>query len=258
MTSDAHSIRKHAVCSASSAHRWLLCPASVGECYKLPPEEPSEHALQGTEAHELAESVFKLWESQKFDTNFNPSPPHDDVDMEMWGHTLSYIKAVRDIVALFDKPPNIKFEQSLTLNEDMKMYGTADVVITGNIGSECVGYVIDLKYGKTKVVAKDNAQLAYYAVALKKSSSLNLTKVHVVIYQPRIPKGVTEVVYDTTDLDTWHSVLTLGAEKALFQIISPASRAYFMGDHCKWCNARKVCPERNKTSTNVVTEFEAI
>ena len=51
-----HSAREHALLSASSAHRWLACPASAmaAEAY---PNEQTEFTREGTLAHEVAEVV---------------------------------------------------------------------------------------------------------------------------------------------------------------------------------------------------------
>ena len=44
---------QHALLSPSSAHRWLACPASVAASAGLQ-DKPSEHAAEGTLAHDLA------------------------------------------------------------------------------------------------------------------------------------------------------------------------------------------------------------
>ena len=49
--------KKHAVLSASSAHRWLACPPSALACAGTK-DTASEYAQQGTDAHSLCE--YKL------------------------------------------------------------------------------------------------------------------------------------------------------------------------------------------------------
>ena len=53
-----HSTREHALLSASSAHRWLNCPASAvaAEAY---PQQDTEYTREGTLAHEVAEKVAR-------------------------------------------------------------------------------------------------------------------------------------------------------------------------------------------------------
>ena len=45
---------KHALLSASSAHRWLECPPSARLCESMP-EETSVYAEEGTLAHQICE-----------------------------------------------------------------------------------------------------------------------------------------------------------------------------------------------------------
>lgn len=49
---------KHSVFSASAAHRWVRCPASIKMCDGLV-QADSEFALEGTCAHELAERALR-------------------------------------------------------------------------------------------------------------------------------------------------------------------------------------------------------
>ena len=53
-----HAEREHALLSASSAHRWLECPASAvaAEAY---PNEGTEFTREGTLAHEVAEVMAR-------------------------------------------------------------------------------------------------------------------------------------------------------------------------------------------------------
>ena len=49
---------KHALLSASSAHRWLACPPSARICAQFP-DESSEYAKQGTDAHALCQYLVE-------------------------------------------------------------------------------------------------------------------------------------------------------------------------------------------------------
>ncbi len=53
-----HKARSHSILGGSSALRWVNCPGSVFYTKDLPPEAPSEAALEGTKAHELAEMAL--------------------------------------------------------------------------------------------------------------------------------------------------------------------------------------------------------
>ena len=53
-----HKDRKHALLSASAAHRWLYCTPSA-RLEEQFPDKPSEAAAEGTLAHELAEAKVR-------------------------------------------------------------------------------------------------------------------------------------------------------------------------------------------------------
>lgn len=249
----SHTTRTHSPCSASSAHRWLNCPGSVGLCASLPKEPQSPHAAEGTKAHELAEIQLQNWidtgDVKKAFERVDGSEREDgDWDEEMREHVEFYVVTVQEQIAAFDKEPSapsMRLETKLTLDNDLAMHGTADFVATGWRRGKATGMVIDLKYGKSRVVAHDNPQLAYYAVALWKTSKKPLQEVEVLIVQPRSGDRVTSVIYSLDELGLWSDILTRAADAAYRQILMPSTRELNVGEHCKWCNARYVCPSKN-------------
>lgn len=244
--------KSHALCSASGASRWLNCHGSVGLCRDCPAKAPTEYALEGTKAHELAEKMLRRWVRKK------PLVPtvYKSDDIEMASHVQSYIGFVTDLYHTgFDSVPMIRFEKKLTLNKTLGMYGTADCVMIGKEAGLWHGKIIDLKYGKSKVVAEENTQLAYYACALIESSKERLESVEVTIYQPRVKNGITEIHYLREDLKLWQGLLKTGAEKALWQAVRPSTRTYTKGSWCKWCEGKNYCPEWNKIEEGAGLEF---
>lgn len=241
--STGHGTRSHALCSASGASRWLNCLGSVGLCTKVPPRPTSIYALEGTRAHELAEVFLGQWQKGgAFEAQgFEP---------DMIAHVKGYIEFVKTKSKEFSTPPTIRIEKQVTLHKDLSMWGTADVVMIGERQEESHGKIIDFKYGKTRVVAKDNPQLAYYGAALVQTAhtqaGVNLKTVEVCIYQPRVVKGVTAIEYSHAELMAWHGVLTSGAEKAMYQVIGIRPPEYTLGTWCKWCDGKTICPEFNK------------
>lgn len=238
--------KSHATCSASGASRWLACPGSVWASSQVEYEKPSPYAEEGTRAHELAEE-FLL---QCMQNSFEPPDWWTDAvkanyEEEMIQSCIMYVDKVLFEIKQFDALPSIRIESKLTLNDEMRLFGTADVAITGHKGGEEVGVILDLKYGKTKVVAEENPQLAYYACAMKNTSKKRLKKIKVIIVQPRIKNPITEVEYTEMDLAVWHDKLIRGAEKAYLQILSE-DKVFIPGSHCKWCRGLPVCPEKNK------------
>lgn len=235
-----HEARPHAPCSASGSSRWLNCPGSVGLSVGIK-SKPSSYAEEGTKAHELSEKYLRAWlDNQAINIECD--------DSEMHKHVSDYVSFVVKKSKEFKEKPNIRIESQLTLNKEMVMYGTADVAMTGKLKDESHGKIIDFKYGKTPVVAKENSQLAYYAVALMLTSKQALTSVEVNIFQPRAKKTTTSIFYTREELLCWHGVLFRGAEKALWQVIYEKDREYKMGEWCKYCLAKTICPEFNKAA----------
>jgi len=246
-----HKDRGHALCSASSSSRWMNCPGSVGLCAEGPKEEGSKYAEEGTLAHEMAERWLKAWmEGGKHGVSVTNAK-----EEEMFNHVSSYVRHVKEKAAEFDSIPNIRLETQLVLNSDLNMWGTADVAMTGMRGGKAHGKIIDLKYGKTKVVVKNNSQLAYYAAALLKTSSKKLKDIEVDIFQPRISKSETSIIYTNIELEEWHKKLSSACNKAMLQMIHFNERQYVIGDWCKWCSAKTICPERLRPSDDDASEF---
>ncbi len=235
-----HGSRGHALCSASSSHRWLNCSGSVALCREVP-KRTSIYAEEGTKAHEVAEIVLSEILEIKTDKVMTEIPE------EMFLNIKKYISFVQGKAKEFDKEPIIRIEKKLTLYKDLNMWGTADVVMVGIKDGAYHGKVIDLKYGKTPVEALNNPQLSYYGAALIKTAQeqkpgVLLDSVEVSIYQPRIDKPVRGFNYTHADLMAWIGVLTRGAEKAIYQVIGITPREFKKGDWCKWCDAKSKCP----------------
>ena len=258
--------RKHALCSASGAERWLNCPGSLHLSKDLPSEEPSIYAKEGTRAHEYAEKILRSWVDKGRPQGFPslqelrelfPGPAHEDAFIpdedegrgySMFDYVMTYVNLCIDEADSFDPPgPSIRIEQKLILDEGMKMFGTADFLATGRIGGEDVGVIVDLKYGKgKKVKTENNPQLAYYAVALLKCSSKPLKSVKVRVVQPRIDEFYSERWYTRKELKAWEEQFILGAENALWQLHGSRPRFLLDGPWCYFCPARKVCPQLEK------------
>ena len=153
--------KKHAVLSASSAHRWLACPPSALACASVK-DTASEYAQQGTDAHSLCE--YKLLKSlgQKAE---DPTENLTYFDEEMVGCADAYAEFVQEQVEAAKQKcadPIVLVEQRLDFSEYVpEGFGTGDCVIVGD-GTLSV---IDFKYGVGIVVeAEKNPQMMCYAV----------------------------------------------------------------------------------------------
>ena len=249
----------HALCSASGASRWLLCPGSIWACAQVEPETPSKYAEEGIKAHALAEHILnevthRQWrECLKDDWGVTPvdllwaDKIRAEYTEEMIKAVVSYIEWVVIEKVEFDSPPEIQIETKLVLNETMQMFGTADLAMIGLKGGEDCGVVMDFKYGKTRVSTTANPQLAYYACALRRTAKKRLKRVKVAVVQPRIKNGIDWVEYSEEHLDEWENILIKAADKAILQIAEePGKREFEAGNHCKYCRGISLCPLKNK------------
>lgn len=244
---DTHAERKHALCSASGAERWLECPGSVGLSMTVPEPPTSIYALEGTKAHEFSEGILHQWVRDNYNLSDSFLEEKKAENEEMFNYVMQYVYACVEEAMQFETTPAIRIEQRLKFDEGMAMFGTADFIATGIQGGVSTGVIVDLKYGKgKKVKTENNPQLAYYAVALRRCSNKKLESVRVRIVQPRIEEISTSITFSKEDLDVWEQKLTLGAEEALWMAGKAKAPTYSMGSWCWFCPAKPVCPEMQK------------
>ena len=132
----------HAELGASSAHRWIACPASVKASRGLP-DSSSPAAAEGTAAHELAEqSLVMGFEPHEFiGATFNGIL----VSEEMADHIKIYTDFCRSLSST-----QALIEQRLDYSPWAPGgFGTADYISI----SEGEAYVVDLKFGRRLVNA---------------------------------------------------------------------------------------------------------
>ena len=202
------------------------------------PDTPSRYAEEGTQAHAEAERHLNAW----LTTKIRPSSENEAIQLYL-DHCL------REAAVLTQ--PAVRVELKLVLDQDMNMFGTADFLATSLSGD---AVIVDLKYGKGVPVSADSPQLAYYAVALWRTSSRKLTLVKVKVVQPRFSieeRRVSEKTYELDDLRNWYAVLTRGAERALLELMlkKPTLAA---GKWCQFCKAKKTC---ETYSANPIVSF---
>lgn len=224
----------HAKLSASSAHRWLVCPGSVTLSEQFP-ETTSEFAQEGTLAHSIAEQKL-----QKFIRHGRKKISCPDKSMD------EYTDAYRDyVVEVFNSAKKQDAGALLLVEERLDFspwvpegFGTGDAVIIAN--GTC--HIIDLKYGKgVPVSAEDNPQCRLYALGAINSYDLiyDFDEVCTHIFQPRLDNISTECL-SVTELMAWGDNYVAPRAKDAY---SGADR-YQSGDHCRFCPAKATCRQR--------------
>ena len=104
---------KHALLGASSAARWLACPASARATEGLPDDE-TPYAAEGTRAHEMCETALRRklakWEDGKpFDLLSDWA--QQSMPTEMFNAANRYTSFIHELWVGFPRRPSVFIEQ---------------------------------------------------------------------------------------------------------------------------------------------------
>lgn len=224
---------RHAILSASSAHRWLRCPQSARINAALP-DTPSEAAREGTKAHALAEKALTEWLRGKKDAPVQV----ETEDAEMAEAVKQYTAiCIEKINAAYKASPDAKVfvEHELDYSRWVpEGFGTGDMVLISDAALE----VVDFKYGKgVKVEAEGNEQMRLYALGMIDEFGLlyGAKTVRMTIVQPRLDSVETSEMR-VQDLIAW-------IEKKATRIHEAwdGSGNREPGEHCRFCKAKATC-----------------
>lgn len=231
-------MRKHAILSASSAHRWMRCPPSARLCEKFE-DKGSDYARQGTCAHEVCQ--YKLEELLGHSPN-DPREHLDFYDEEMELCADGYAAFVMEHVAEARKAcadPIVLVEQRLDFSRFVpEGFGTGDCVIV----ADGILHVIDYKHGVGVMVsAEGNEQMRCYALgALELFDGIyDIDTVSMSIYQPRRENISTDVM-SRESLYQWAEDVLKPTAALAFE----GEGEFCAGDHCQFCPARATCRKR--------------
>lgn len=254
--SPKHSTRKHSDFAASSASRWLVCPASVELCKKVPPSIDTKASLEGTNAHECLEFLTRaalngeeaLLEAFNVAETKWPSPGKG-YDPEMLDHALDAAETIFDLRP--SETATLEIENKVYLSQiDERMFGTLDyawIDLWGRL------VVIDFKFGKFPVEARysdgrPNPQLMYYALAVAMKHDYEFEEVELVVIQPRAFRE-SESIYSSTKV-SMKELTKFAAEiaGAVLEASKPNPKFVATDEGCKWCPAKSICPELSKNA----------
>jgi len=229
---------KHALLSASSAHRWIACPPSALLSKKFE-DSSSSFAQEGTDAHTLAQ--YKLEKLLGLQTK-DPTESLSFYDEEMNDHAENYAAFVLEQVEKAKEAcadPQVLIEQKLDFSRYVpEGFGHVDCLII----SDGTLTVIDYKYGLgIKVSSERNPQMFCYALGglALFDGIYDIDNVRLVIYQPR-RENISEYTISKSELIHWaEDVLSPTAELA-----SKGEGEYKAGEHCQFCKAKATCRKR--------------
>ena len=228
----------HAVLSASSSHRWLNCPPSVRLTEKMP-DETSEFALEGTDAHELCAYLLEKALGRK------ARDPTEDLSFyneEMQNCAEEYRNYVMEQVENakgYSRDPTVLVEQRLDFSKWVPDgFGTGDCIIV----ADGLLQVIDYKHGLGVLVEADhNPQMMCYALgSIEMFDGLyDFDKVTMTIFQPR-KNNISTFEMSKSELLSW-------AENELSPKAQLAFNGYGemkSGKHCQFCKLKNICRKR--------------
>ena len=229
---------KHALLSASSSHRWLVCPPSAKLCAEVE-DKGSEYAAEGSDAHALCEYKVLKYLGKDVKT---PTAALSFYDEEMERCTDDYAAYISEIVEKVKdtcRDPVVLVEQRLDFSGYVpEGFGTGDCLIV----ADGTLYVIDFKYGRgVEVSALENPQMMCYALgALELFDGIyDITSVCMTIYQPRRENDSVSTM-SKADLYQW-------AEETLAPIAKLAYDGkgdFKAGEHCRFCKVKATCRKR--------------
>ena len=232
----------HALLSASSAHRWLVCTAAP----KLEAEFPdttSTYAKEGTLAHEICELKLTKYTTTMakaaYTKSLNALKKHELYDPEMDETTDTYLDYVKRTALAYPVPPTIRIERRVNFSDYAPDgFGTADCLL---LAGDTL-HVIDYKHGKGVVVDADhNPQMMLYALGAMHDFALvyRFKTVKMSIVQPRVG-SISEFTCTADELLHWgETVVKMKAAEAMSD-----SPAFVPGGHCRFCRAKHQCKAR--------------
>ncbi|KJZ85725.1 MULTISPECIES: DUF2800 domain-containing protein [unclassified Clostridium] len=236
---------KHAILSASGAHRWMNCTPSARLELEFD-DNSGEAAAEGTAAHALSE--HKLRKALKMRSK-KPVSPYDSDEMD--NYTDGYVEFVLEVIEQAKKvcsDPLILIEQRLDFSKYVpEGFGTGDCVII----ADGTLHIIDFKYGQGVLVsAEDNPQMKLYALgALDLFDGIyDIEMVSMKIYQPRRENVSTSTVSKESLYQWAEEVLKPKAELAF-----TGDGNFCPGEWCQFCRAAVKCRARAEAKMKLST-----
>jgi hypothetical protein len=219
------------VVGGSTAKRVINCPGSVALVAKMPPQASSKYAEEGTLLHGCMEDLLADGEMGDVMAKHNLTPEQAEK-----------LQFCLDALDQIDPEQKMQFVQEVEVEfEGVKalegVFGNADLI--GRLGDRAV--VLDWKFGDGVMVeAEENEQGLFYAAAAMKTSKVQWAfdgaeEIEIVIVQPpHVRRWVT----------TFKRVHEF--ERELVVAVQAAKRPdapVVIGDHCRWCTAKPICPQ---------------
>lgn len=239
---------KHALLSASSASRWLVCTAAPRFEEGLP-ESTSEYAEEGRLAHAIGElkvsKKYTQMDSRTYASKLSGLKKDPLYTPEMDKTTDTYLDHIMEQVMAYDTVPAVAVEVKVDFADYApEGFGTCDCCI---IGGDLLS-IVDYKHGKgVPVSAVGNPQMRLYALgALHRYAPVfggTIKRVRMTIDQPRLDSYTTDEI-TVEELRAWGESIKPIAQKAFSGL-----GEFVPGDHCRFCRGKAQCRARANINT---------
>jgi len=240
------------IVGGSTAKRVLACPGSVALVQKMPPQESSSYADEGTLLHEVVAEVMQDGiDSKKFiGREYNGIVLTDELyDTKLLPALMMFEQVDPDGLMELMVETRVSFGSYLP-----DVFGSCDIL--GRIGNRA--YVVDWKFGDgVAVIAEENPQLLFYAAAARRTEAAKwifegATEIECIIIQPT--RGMSRWVTTPDRLDRFERDL-----KRAVKIAQQPDAPMKSGAHCRFCAAKPICPiMRGDVDRAVVTTLQAL
>lgn len=210
---------EHSKFSASGAHRWTKCPASIRMEQGVTNYKSTAYADEGHKAHYFAACLLGS-------VGLTPAQLCDSAEM------TTAVKVYIDYVQSIEG--KLYIEQRVDYDNIVEGgFGTPDAIVIND--SEL--HVIDLKYGKGMLVhASSNYQLILYAIGAMNTHKPDVKTVHMHICQPRM-NNISTWIITMDELVEWEQFFR---QKAI-EASDPNAKFNPCEDACKFCKAKGQC-----------------
>ena len=235
---------KHALLSASSAHRWLACTAAPHFEENFP-DGTSTYAEEGTLAHAICElyarKKFTIMTTRKFNAELKKLQAQPLYQEEMLRTAEAYVEYLTEKAMSYTATPHVAMEVRVDLTDYIPDgFGTCDCIM---VGGDTL-HITDYKHGKgVPVSAVENPQMRLYALgALRLYSAVygdQIKKVSMGICQPRLSEDASEDALTVEELLAWGERIKPIAKEAY-----DGPGTFCPGDHCRFCKGKAQCRAR--------------
>lgn len=239
---------KHALLSASSAARWMVCTAAPRFEEGLP-ESTSSYAEEGRLAHAIGElkvlKKFMVMNNRTYTTRLGKLKKEALYDSEMEKTTDLYLEHLTEQAMTYDSAPVVAAEVRVDFSDYVpEGFGTCDCVM---IGGDTLS-ITDYKHGKgVPVAAEGNPQMRLYALgALKRYAPVYgdaIKRVRMSIDQPRLDSYTSDII-TVEELRAWGESIKPVAQKAFSGL-----GEFVPGEHCRFCRGKAQCRARANVNT---------